>query len=59
MVSPATAAGFGQEIPVKIEHLALREIRMRLKAPFETSFGITHDRRIVLVEIIADGVSGW
>jgi len=32
---------------------------MRLKAPFETSFGVTQDRRIVLVEVIADGVSGW
>ncbi len=32
---------------------------MRLKAPFETSFGVTHDRRIILVEAIADGVAGW
>src|SRR5262249_30258493 len=34
-------------------------IHMRLKAPFETSFGVTQDRRILLVEVIADGVSGW
>ncbi len=26
---------------------------------FETSFGRTHERHIVLVEAIADGVSGW
>ena len=33
---------------------------MRLVAPFETSFGITHDRRILLLEVIAkDGSSGW
>jgi O-succinylbenzoate synthase len=32
---------------------------MRLKTPFETSFGVTHDRRIILVEGVADGVSGW
>ena len=32
---------------------------MRLRSPFETSFGVTQDRRIVLVEIIADGVTGW
>jgi o-succinylbenzoate synthase len=32
---------------------------MRLKAPFETSFGVTHNRRILLVEVVADGVSGW
>jgi O-succinylbenzoate synthase len=44
---------------VKIESITLREIRMRLKAPFETSFGVTHDRRIILVEAVADGVTGW
>jgi O-succinylbenzoate synthase len=37
-----------------------REINMRLFAPFETSFGITHDRRILLLELHAkDGSSGW
>ena len=44
---------------MKIEQLTLREIRMRLKAPFETSFGVTQDRRILLVEVMADGVRGW
>ena len=44
---------------MKIERVNLREIRMRLKAPFETSFGVTQERRILLVEMIADGVSGW
>ena len=44
---------------MKIEQITLREIRMRLKAPFETSFGVTQDRRILLVEVIADGISGW
>ncbi|SRR5581483_1272374 len=37
----------------------LREIRMPLVRPFETSFGRTTDRRILLVEVDADGVSGW
>lgn len=32
---------------------------MRLKAPFETSFGVSHQRRIILVEVVADGVRGW
>ena len=32
---------------------------MQLKTPFETSFGVTQNRRILLVEAIADGVSGW
>ncbi len=44
---------------MKIEAIVLREIHMRLKSPFETSFGITHDRRILLVEVVADGISGW
>lgn len=44
---------------MKIESIAIREIRMRLKSPFETSFGTVQDRRIVLVEVVADGVSGW
>jgi o-succinylbenzoate synthase len=44
---------------MKIESIALREIRMRLKSPFETSFGTVQDRRIVLVEVVADGASGW
>src|SRR5437867_5892479 len=44
---------------MKLESITLREIRMRLKAPFETSFGVTQNRRIVLVEATADGVAGW
>src|SRR6266567_8968847 len=44
---------------MKIEKVTLREIRMRLKAPFETSFGVIEERRILLIEVIADGVSGW
>jgi O-succinylbenzoate synthase len=44
---------------MKIEQIHLREIRMSLKVPFETSFGVTQDRRILLVEVLSDGVSGW
>jgi len=44
---------------MKIESIVLRAIRMRLKAPFETSFGVTQDRRILLVEVVADGIRGW
>ena len=44
---------------MKIESITLREIQMRLKAPFETSFGISEQRRILLVEAIADGARGW
>ena len=44
---------------MNIEQITLRELRMRLKAPFETSFGVTQNRRILLVEVVADGVRGW
>jgi O-succinylbenzoate synthase len=44
---------------MKIECVVLREVHMRLKAPFETSFGVTQNRRILLVEVVADGASGW
>ena len=44
---------------MKVEQLTLREVGMRLKAPFETSFGVTQVRRILLVEAICDGISGW
>ncbi|HUL33120.1 MAG TPA: o-succinylbenzoate synthase [Candidatus Eisenbacteria bacterium] len=44
---------------MKIESIELREIRMQLRSPFETSFGTTLNRRIVLAEVIADGMRGW
>lgn len=44
---------------MKIDSIVLREIRMPLVQPFETSFGRTTDRRILLVEIRADGLVGW
>ncbi len=44
---------------MKIETIALREVHMKLKSPFETSFGTVQNRRILLVEVVADGVSGW
>lgn len=44
---------------MKIETLTLREVRMELRHPFETSFGVTRARRILLVEVTAEGVTGW
>jgi len=40
---------------VLIKQIELRELRMRLLNPFETSFGVTQDRRIVLVKV-TDGM---
>lgn len=42
-----------------IDAISVREIRLRLKAPFETSFGILQKRRILLVEVKSDGATGW
>ena len=44
---------------MKIGRITLREVRMRLVKPFETSFGVSHERRILLVEAEADGATGW
>ncbi|MGH9378114.1 MAG: o-succinylbenzoate synthase [Terriglobia bacterium] len=44
---------------MKISSIELRELRMPLVNFFETSFGRTTDRRIVLARVEADGISGW
>ena len=44
---------------MKIEAIHMREVNMPLAHPFETSFGVTIGRRILLVEIVSDGVSAW
>jgi O-succinylbenzoate synthase len=42
-----------------IDAVHLREINMPLAFPFETSFGLTTTRRILLVEIESDGLTAW
>jgi len=44
---------------MKIKHIELREIRLPLVHFFETSFGRTTTRRIVLVRVDAEGLTGW
>ena len=44
---------------MKIDRVILRQIRMPLLHVFETSFGRTSDRDIILVEVVSEGVSGW
>jgi O-succinylbenzoate synthase len=44
---------------MKIDRIELREIYLPLVAPFETSFGVTTGRRIILVKVFADGATGW
>src|SRR2546421_11579827 len=44
---------------MKIREIRMRELRMKLIAPFETSTMVTDERRIILVETDVDGVIGW
>lgn len=44
---------------MKVEAVTLREIQMPLVNFFETSFGRTYSRRIVLVTAHCEGVDGW
>src|SRR5580698_7398032 len=44
---------------IRIDRITLRELRMPLVHFFETSFGRTTERRIVLVEVESSGLSGW
>jgi o-succinylbenzoate synthase len=44
---------------MKIDSILLRELQMSLVHPFTTSFGQTTKRRVLLVEIRAEGLSGW
>src|SRR5215472_4958029 len=44
---------------MKIEAITLREIQLPLVHHFETSFGRTYSRRILLVTVHSEGVDGW
>lgn len=45
---------------MRLDRVRLRQIRMPLVRPFETSFGRTTERRILLVEVVdSDGAAGW
>lgn len=44
---------------MKIDEIVLREVQMPLVRPFETSFGVTRNRRILLAEIHSEGLVGW
>ncbi len=42
-----------------VEAITLREVGMPLVHPFETSFGRTTNRRILLVTVQGEGLAGW
>ena len=44
---------------MRIDAIILREVHIPLVRPFETSFGVTRNRKILLVEIQSEGLVGW
>lgn len=44
---------------MRIDAICLRELQIPLVQPFETSFGVTTDRRVLLIELRAEGLTGW
>jgi O-succinylbenzoate synthase len=44
---------------MRIDAIILRELHLPLVRPFETSFGVTTKRRILLAEIKSEGLTGW
>jgi o-succinylbenzoate synthase len=48
-----------EQVFMKIESIVLRELSMSLINPFATSFGETRERRVLLAEVRAEGLSGW
>ena len=44
---------------MRIDAIILRELHMPLVRPFETSFGVTRDRRVLLAEVRSEGLIGW
>jgi o-succinylbenzoate synthase len=44
---------------MRIDAIILREVHMPLVRPFETSFGVTRNRRILLAEVQSEGLIGW
>jgi O-succinylbenzoate synthase len=44
---------------MRIDGITLRELHLPLVRPFETSFGVTSERRILLAEVRSEGLIGW
>ena len=44
---------------MRIDGIVLRELHLPLVRPFETSFGVTTERRILLAEVRSEGLIGW
>ena len=44
---------------MKIERAELRQVPMRLEEPFEISSGVMHERHVILVRLLGQGLEGW
>jgi o-succinylbenzoate synthase len=44
---------------MKLEGVELRRVALPLVSPFRTSFGVEHDRDVLLVRAVTDGAEGW
>jgi len=47
------------DVDISVEKIIIRLLKMRLKKPFETSFGKTIEREIILVTLKSDEILGW
>jgi O-succinylbenzoate synthase len=44
---------------MRVRKITLREVHLKLLSPFQTSFGTSDLRRILLIETDVDGISAW
>jgi O-succinylbenzoate synthase len=44
---------------LNVEEIEIRHVRMRLKSPFQTSFGVEYDRDCVILCLRSEGLDGW
>jgi len=44
---------------MKIDQIEINHIRMQLKSPFKTSFGVEYDRDCILLCVRSEGIEGW
>ncbi|MCJ7824448.1 MAG: hypothetical protein MUP44_06065, partial [Anaerolineales bacterium] len=42
-----------------LDAVEIFHVSMRLRSPFQTSFGIEHDRECLILRVDSDGESGW
>ena len=52
-------SGITAPIPLRLQAVEIRLLRLELLEPFETSFGSVSTRLIILVKIESEGLAGW